>query len=144
MIGSEVDDPAAGATLLPVPPGPGCSPTTSRPEPPTLVDSRGYDGSLVTARQVGSVVRLVLDGGLPALHFETPSSSTITEKQSLAHNRQVVRDSTVSDWLPQVATYNGGQESSARSSTAAGVAVPETFNGLGTLAVVGLRPGRPR
>jgi hypothetical protein len=143
VIGSEVEDPAAGATLFPV-----AARTRvltydlADPSDPTLVDTRVYDGSLVTARQVGSVVRLVLDGGLPSLHFTQPSS-TVTEKQSLEHNRQVVRDSTVSDWLPQVTTYNGGQESSASVVDCSRVAVPETFNGLGTLAVVGFDPADP-
>ena len=76
VIGSAVDDPAAGAPLMAPPPRTRVRTfdlaTRSRP---TLVDSRGYDGSLVTARQTGDAVRLVLDGGLPALDFVTPASS---------------------------------------------------------------------
>ena len=120
----------------------------SDPSHPTLVDSRGYDGSLVTARQVGSTVRLVLDGGLPALDFETPSSS-VGQEEALAHNRAVVRASTVTDWLPQVTAYDTATHGPFGSPTSnalvdcSDVAVPETYNGLGTLTVVGLRPRHP-
>jgi hypothetical protein len=143
VIGSEVEDPAAGATMVP-------PPARTRvlifdlgdPNDPTLVDSRLYDGSVVSARQVGSVVRLVLDGGLPSLSFTQPSS-TVTEKQSLVHNREVVRDSSVTDWLPQVATYDEGTASSTPLVDCTRVAVPETFDGLGTLSVVGFDPADP-
>jgi hypothetical protein len=149
VIGSEIPDPAAGAPLA------APSPRTwvrtydlTDPSVPTLVDSRLYDGSLVTARQVGTTVRLVLEGGLPSLPFETPSSvdgaTGITPAQALAHNRAVVRASTIADWLPEATTYDGGVSRSTSSLVErADVSVPETFDGLGTLSVVGFDPARP-
>jgi Beta propeller domain len=149
VIGSEVEDPAAGAPLVAPPPRTWVRTyDLSDPSHPTLVDSRVYDGSLVTVRQVGSTVRLVLDGGLPALDFETPSSS-VSQQEALAHNRAVVRDSTVTDWLPQVTTYQSATQAPLGSPAPAGlvdctdVAVPETYNGLGTLTVVGFDPATP-
>jgi len=112
-----------------------------------MVSSRLYDGSLVTARLIGTTVRLVLDGGLPALPFVTPSSAAgttgVTPAQALAHNRAVVRASTVADWLPRVTTYDGSRESASSLVECGAVSVPETFDGLGTLSVVGFDPARP-
>ena len=143
VIGTEMPDPAAGAPLTsPQPQTVVRTYDLSDPGSPRLVDSRRYDGSLVTARQVGSVVRLVLDGGLPSLDFTRPSS-TVSEKQALERNRQVVRDSTVRDWLPQVTTDVGGQPGSTPLVGCSGVAVPDVFDGLGNLTVVGFDPATP-
>ncbi len=143
VIGSALPDPATGAPL--VAPQPQTSVRTydlGDPSHPTLVDSRLYDGSLVTARQVGSVIRLVLDGGLPALDFTRPSA-TVSEDQALEHNRQVVRDSAVDEWLPQVTTDAAGQPRSTPLVDCSGLAVPDNFNGLGNLTVVGFDPASP-
>ena len=151
VIGSQLGDPAAGAPLD-APPGPPPPRTWVRtydladPSDPTLVDSRLYDGSLVTARQVGTTVRLVLEAGLPSLPFRTPTSADgstgFTPAQALAHNRAVVRASTIDDWLPRATTYDGTRASTSSLVGCADVAVPETFDGLGTLSVVGLDPAR--
>jgi hypothetical protein len=143
VVGSEIDDPAAGATMFP--PAPRTWVRTydlGDPANPTLVDTRLYDGSLVTARQIGSTVRLVLDGGLPSLDFTQPSAP-VTPEEALARNRAVVRSSTVTDWLPQVTTVDDGQESGRTLVGCTDVSVPETFNGLGTLSIVGFDPADP-
>jgi uncharacterized secreted protein with C-terminal beta-propeller domain len=143
VLGSEIDDPAAGVPMVPA------SPRTwirtydlGDPANPTLVDSRLYDGSLLAARQVGATVRLVLSGGLPALAFTQPSA-TVTPDEALARNQEVVRSSTAADWLPEVTTYADSQESSQPLLGCSDVSVPETFNGLGTLSVVGFDPATP-
>ena len=116
----------------------------SDPRHPRAIDARRYDGSLVSARQTGGVVRLVLSSGPPALDFTQPSS-TQDEAAALAHNRAVVRASTLRDWLPTV-SY-GDPASTARTTTSlvgcADVAVPDTFAGLGTMSVVGFRAQDP-
>ena len=151
VIGSQIADPAAGAPFAPMTPRTWVSTyDLSDPTDPTLVDSRLYDGSLVTARQVGTTVRLVLDAGLPSLPFETPSSpdsttgtTGVTPAQALAHNRAVVRASTITDWLPRATAYDGIRESTSPLVDCGQVSVPETFDGLGTLAVVGFDPAQP-
>jgi hypothetical protein len=143
VLGSEIEDPTAGAPLLlPTPRTWVRTYDLSDPTNPTLVDSRLYDGSLVAARQVGSTVRLVLDAGLPSLAFTQPST-TVTQSQALARNREVVRDSTASDWLPQVTTYAGDRGSARPLLDCSDVSVPETYNGVGTLSVVGFDPAEP-
>jgi hypothetical protein len=149
VIGAEVGDPTAGASLLAPPPRTWVRTyDLADPRAPTLVSSREYDGSLVSARQVGPVVRLVLDGGLPQLDFVQPSESVSAER-ALTHNQGVVRSSTVDDWLPHVTSYDTATHGPYRSPVStplvdcSDVAVPETFNGLGTLTVVGLDPAEP-
>jgi uncharacterized secreted protein with C-terminal beta-propeller domain len=143
VLGSEIDDPTAGAPLAQ------SAPRTwvrtydlSDPTDPTLVDSRLYEGSLVAARRVGSTVRLVLNGGLPSFAFTQPSAE-VTESQARARNREVVRDSTASDWLPQVTAYTEDLGSTRPLLDCSEVSMPETFNGLGTLSVVGFDPAEP-
>ncbi|WP_331525980.1 beta-propeller domain-containing protein [Nocardioides sp.] len=143
VIGTWLEDPTAGAPMIPPPPRTWVRTfDLADPSHPTLVDSRLYDGSLVTARQVGSTVRLVLEGGLPTLDFETPSG-WVSETAALAHNREVVRESTVEDWLPGVTSYAEGAGRRSPLVDCSQVAVPETFNGLGTLTVVGFDATAP-
>jgi hypothetical protein len=111
----------------------------SDPSRPTEVDSRRYDGSLVTARQTGGVVRLVLSSGLPDLPFVTPDGVRSTD-EALKANQAVVRRSTITDWLPGV---TDGSSAPRPVVPCPGVAVPDTFGGLGTLTVVGLDPSTP-
>ena len=51
---------------------------------PTVVDETAYDASLVTARQHGGTVRLVLSAGLPDLDFVEPGSWGRDEESALA------------------------------------------------------------
>ncbi len=112
----------------------------SDPARPTAVDSREYAGRLVTARQTGDVVRLVLAASLPSLPFVTPDSSR-SEAEALRANRDAVRASTVSDWLPAVTV---GADAPRPTVACSDVAVPEADGGIGTLSVVGFRSGTPQ
>jgi hypothetical protein len=111
----------------------------SDPTRPHLVDSRTYDGALVTARQTGSDVHLVLSTGLPQLRFATPTNG-MTEAQALQENRDVVRRSTLADWLPTVSVEGGDTRQALACQD---VAVPATYGGLGTLTVIGVDPSAP-
>jgi beta propeller domain-containing protein len=147
VLGSVTEDPAAGAP--PFPPTPRTWVRTfdlSDPAHPTEVDARQYDGTLVSARQTGDVVRLVLSSGLPSLDFTRPDS-TGDQKAALAMNRAVVRHSTIQDWLPTVSSGDPAVTSSAVTRTGlvdcSDVEVPDSFGGLGTLSVVGFAATAP-
>jgi Beta propeller domain len=111
----------------------------SDPSRPTEVEARSYDASLVTARQTGGIVRLVLSSSLPDLPFVAPDGQRSTE-DALKANQSVVRRSTISDWLP---TATVGSSTAQPVVPCSSVAVPQTFGGLGTLLVVGLDPSSP-
>ena len=64
-----------------------------------VTSSSLYDASLVTARQHGSVVRLVVTSGLPDLDFVEPGFWR-DEESALERNQEIVRDSEIDDWLP--------------------------------------------
>jgi hypothetical protein len=80
------------------------------PTSPRVLSDRTYGGSLVSARQYdaagGPVVRLVLHTGSPTLDFVQPNRNR-SERQATEENRRIVRESRLSDWLPQVRDTTG-------------------------------------
>jgi hypothetical protein len=140
VLGSVTEDPAAGVPLVTPPPRTWVRTfDLSDHAQPREVDARQYDGALVTARQTGDVVRLVLSSGPPALDFVRPSATT-DQSAALAHNRAVARDSSIGDWLPAVTDASG---SATPLVDCAHVAVPDSFGGLGTMSVVGFTAAEP-
>ena len=108
------------------------------PARPAIVSDVAYSGRVSSTRQHGSVVRTVIDAGLPDLGFVYPHGK-VTEKQALAHNRRAVRTSTLTDWLP---TYDDG--SGARPLLSCDrVAIPPAGLALGTVAIVGFDATAP-
>jgi hypothetical protein len=73
---------------------------------PTITSSYTMDGSLVDARQVGSVARVVIHSA-PRLFFppvlpQAPGASAApSAQQRTAMNRAVIAHSTVNSWLPR-------------------------------------------
>jgi hypothetical protein len=109
------------------------------PGAPQVVSTHDFDAELAAARlhgdTGGDVVRLVLRSHLPALDFVQPGPS-LGEQTALERNRQVVRDSTLADWLPTV--------EGEPVVDCADVAVPTDDDAaLGTTTVVGFRPTAP-
>ena len=84
----------------------------SDPSSPTVTDQRSYDARLISARQHGDVVRLVLGSGLPDLDFVEPWGFR-TEKGAEKRNREIVSKSTIEDWVPSVTT-DGGSDPAGR------------------------------
>jgi hypothetical protein len=106
------------------------------PNAPTVVRESAYDSGLVTARQHGDVVRLVVSTGLPDLDFVQPGFFG-REGTALEKNQDIVRASSIDDWLPHVTTV--GPDGAAREQLLGcdDVAIPASDAGLGTVAVVG-------
>src|SRR5689334_16245399 len=77
-------------------------------------------------RQYGDTVRLVTSIGRPDLRFVQPDRG-ITSSQAERHNRQVVRDSRIEDWIPGLSCED--------------VYHPRTWSGDDTVAVWTFRPG---
>ncbi|HEX6151524.1 MAG TPA: beta-propeller domain-containing protein [Nocardioides sp.] len=117
----------------------------SDPAEPRRVDDRGYDADLVRAVQHDDDVRLVLNGGLPDLDFVQPRFWRDAE-EATERNQDVVRESTIDDWLPTVTTYDADGEPTGTQSLldCAEVTVPESADAaLGTMAVVGFDADDP-
>ncbi len=111
----------------------------SDPAEPALEHMVDYDAASVTARQHGDDVRLVLSSGLPDLDFVQPRRGT-TEKAALATNRELVEETTLDDWLPQVGVDGADAEQFLACDR---VAIPRAELGLGTMAVVGFAATEP-
>lgn len=104
------------------------------PAQPRLVSDRTFSGRLLTMRQYGDTVRIVTDTGLPDLDFTVPhGSGARAQDRALAHNREVVRHSTIGDWLPGVRA--DGRERPLVDC--ADVFHPHRFAGTDTLTVTG-------
>ncbi|MFA6576107.1 MAG: beta-propeller domain-containing protein [Nocardioides sp.] len=117
----------------------------SDPASPTLVETVDYDSALVTARQHGGDVRLVLQAGLPRLDFVDPAprrDGPLRQRLRDAReaNRQVVRESTLADWVPRVVREDGTSEQLVDCDR---MAIPRADLALDTMAVVGFSAESP-
>lgn len=109
------------------------------PARPEVVDDVAYDAKLLSARQHGDAVRLVLSSGLPDLDFVRPGKGR-NEREARLENQEVVESSTIADWLP-VITAN--DEDPARLLDCTDVAVPPDELTLDTVSVVGFDAATP-
>ncbi len=105
-----------------------------------IVRSVVLDADYVTARLVGSVVRVVTASSMPQpLPFVTPEGSTSTAAAAaLARNRAVVRTSRIANWLPSYALKGRRGETLARRSlvNCKDVRRPAVYSGLGLMTVL--------
>jgi hypothetical protein len=109
------------------------------PERPEVVDDVAYDARLLSARQHGDAVRLVLSSGLPDLGFVHPGKGRNARK-ALAENRETVEKSTIEDWLPTI-TADGKDPAQLLDCT--DVAIPSDELTLDTVSVVGFGARNP-
>lgn len=112
------------------------------PSDPELVHTSSYDARLMSARQYGDTVRLVLGTDLPMLDFVTPQGE-LTEREALRRNREVLAESSISDWLPHV-DDGDGDDDLEQLVDCADMARPEDFSGGGSVSVVGWSAESPQ
>ena len=112
----------------------------SDPAEPVIVDERTWEGALLTVRQHGTVVRSVLTTGLPQLDFVNPDGKDeLSPNEATKENQAIVRDSTISDWLPSVTVGDDEQQLVA----CADVSIPTDANASGGVWVVGAEADDP-
>jgi hypothetical protein len=115
----------------------------SDPKSPKVVSESRYDAALLSARQYGDTVRLVLSTGLPQLDFVQPEGR-FTQRQALKENRKVLASSTIGEWLPGVSDTVDGEEGDAKQLVGCGdMSRPADFTGGGSISVVGYDPAAP-
>jgi hypothetical protein len=109
------------------------------PARPVVESTTDYTAELLSARQYGDTVRLVLSTGLPQLDFVFPEGDR-GRNEARRENRRLVRESTLEDWLPAVSQDGGdrGQLAGCNDMT-----IPSDATGLGSLTVVGFDAGSP-
>jgi hypothetical protein len=137
VIGTDTGTPASRRSLS----APGSRVQTvslADPRDPTIVSDVAYSGAITSVRQHGTVVRLVVTSAPPALDFVYPHGK-VTEKAALKRNRELVRRTTLSDWLP---TYDDG-DGALPLLDCDDVAIPPAGLALGTVSVVGFDAAAP-
>jgi uncharacterized secreted protein with C-terminal beta-propeller domain len=113
----------------------------SDPAEPVIVHSATLAGRYVTARQIGEHAQVVTATPAPDLGFVYPSDgSSSSEDVAEQANRRVIEQSTIGDWLPQVAFDTGEAEQAVACEQ---VEVPEDPSGFGTATVVSIDLGQP-
>ncbi len=113
----------------------------SDPGAPHVVETVTLDGSLVAARMVEGVARLVLRSGPVDLPFLFPSGSEASVKVAEEANHRVVAESTLDDWLPGFTVGEGRRQ---RLTDCDDVRRPDVFSGVGMLTVVSVDASDPR
>ncbi len=109
------------------------------PTTPTVVADEDVDGSVVSAREAGGIVRIVISSR-PRLDFVHPGRGT-TANQARRANRQVIRTATAADWLPTGTAAGGGATN--RLVRCPDVRHPPQDAGLGLVSVLTLDPTAP-
>lgn len=110
------------------------------PRRPEVTDDVVYDGWIMSSRQHGDAIRLVLSSGLPDLDFVEPGDGR-TSDEALEANRKVVRESTVEDWLPTVRSEDGDAAEPLLDCTS--IAVPSDELPLDRVSIVGFDAASP-
>lgn len=110
----------------------------SDPRAPRVERDTTFDGSLLSARQYGDVVRLVVSTSTPAIDFVQPRRGR-SAREARAENRRRVLESDIEDWLPTVES----EGSSSLLVACSDVAHPEYTSGFGTVTVVSFDPADP-
>ncbi len=113
---------------------------------PRVISRGRADGSIVDARQVGSVARVVTRS-FPRLDFPTPQQGTDAER--IAANKAVIKASAIDDWLPRLEVSTNGQTTQTQVGCDA-VSRPASYSGTNLLTVLsfdiaenGLTDGQP-
>lgn len=106
---------------------------------PAITSDVTYSARIISARQHGSIARLVLSSGLPALDFTHPNGRKVTSRQALAANREAVTTSTITDWLPTYDDATGPRP----LLDCTNVAIPSEDLGLDTVSIVGINTKKP-
>lgn len=107
----------------------------SDPTSPSVVDATTILGRASAVRLHDDVVRVVIQNGLPELDFSYPDGA-FGQIRARMRNRALVRETTLSDWLPTSA----GEP----VVDCADVAIPDDEEiGLGTTTVLAFDPASP-
>jgi hypothetical protein len=106
----------------------------SDPSAPKVLRRLTVDGSAVTTRLVGGHLRVVLEAHPVGLEFSHPEGSGLrAEREATERNREVIRRSTIENWLPYYVT-DGDREGTLLDC--GDVFLPPEPSGLGTLSIL--------
>ncbi|MGI5246426.1 beta-propeller domain-containing protein [Dactylosporangium sp. CA-139066] len=102
--------------------------------PPKIVGSYHMDGSLVDARQVGSVARIVIRSS-PRIDFPQPGPAGIQEGEGLEDNRAAVDAAPIEAWLPRWTSVDAAGKRTDGHVDCGALSLPDTYSGTSVLTV---------
>ena len=110
----------------------------SDPSAPSALQRLTLDGAVRSSRLIDGVVRVVVRSEQGNLPWVMPRTSGLrAERAALAANQELVRSSSVEDWLPWFVHQTGdGTESQGPLLDCSRIAAPQTFSGFGMLSVL--------
>jgi hypothetical protein len=100
---------------------------------PSVISSYTIQGSLIDARQIGPLVRVVVSSQA-RLNFPTQPQST-SNAQRVTANQAVISHAGLDAWLPEYAETSGGVTSTGHIACSA-VSRPATYSGADLLTVL--------
>ena len=113
----------------------------SNPDALAVVNTMSIDGRYISARSIGDTARIVVTSPPQDLGFLYPSNPG-TEQKAEETNREVVRNSTEKDWLPEFRIdRNDGSTEEGQLVDCASVFAPADFGGFDMLSIVTLDLG---
>ncbi|KUG58378.1 hypothetical protein AVL62_10715 [Serinicoccus chungangensis] len=110
----------------------------SDPTEPSAGGTLRLEGDYRSARMQDGTARVVMVTPPPGLAFVQPrTGSLVAEEEAEQVNRDIIRASTLDDWLPHVQTVQGTRSDGARLAVPCeDVARPPEFSGLTTMSVL--------
>ena len=110
----------------------------ANPSAPEVTASLQLDGEYVSARLIDGVARVVVRSQPIALPFVMPEAGGLrAEEEATDANREVVRESTIEDWLPySIAKNASGVETERSLLECDQVHHPKEFGGFGMVSVL--------
>jgi hypothetical protein len=113
----------------------------SNPDNLTITNTLSIKGRYISARSIGDTARVVVTSPPQELGFLYPSGPNTEDKAEEA-NQDIVRSSTVEDWVPTYdLTDSNGNVSSGQLVECSGIHAPADFGGFDMLSIVSLDLG---
>lgn len=113
------------------------------PAQPREVSDKTFSGSILSVRQYGETVRLVTTTERPRLNFEDSGQHGLDQGEATARNREIVRSSSLADWLPSVRDSDQPASAASPLVDCDDVLHPRDRSGAGTISVVGFDVNAP-
>lgn len=111
----------------------------SDPAAPDVVATLTTNGNFVSGRLHDGIVRLVVQSTPDQLEFVYPQNEA-GEDRARTVNQEVVRESTLDDWLPSYVLENGNGSTTGHLVACDQMHMPSEFAGFGTTAVLTIDP----
>jgi hypothetical protein len=109
----------------------------SDPDRPRVGATLDMDGTYVSARLVDGIARLAITSSPVGIEWAYPDGSGIrAEREATEANREIIRNTTLDNWLPYYVYQGDGIEREGRLLDCTKVMAPNEFSGLETLSLL--------